>query len=72
LAVLAFPRLIASKIGDHAEVRTETPVPKFQGRLRLHLFVNDTKSDPLYPKYRLSLLIISYSLAVKDLRRLPS
>lgn len=52
LTVLAFPRLVASKSEDYAEVCTETAVPKFQGRLRLHLFVNDTKIAPLYPKYR--------------------
>jgi hypothetical protein len=66
LTVLAFPRLVASKIGDYAEVRTETPVPKFQGRLRLQLFINDTKIDPLYPKYRFHELWVNDRLAWEE------
>lgn len=63
MAVIAFPRLVASQIGDYAEVRTETPVPKYEGRLRLDLFLNDTKIDPLYPKYRFMELWVNERLA---------
>ena len=66
LAVLAFPRLVASKSEDYAEVRTEIAVPKFQGRLRLHLFVNDTKIDPLYPKYRFQELWVNDRLTWQE------
>lgn len=66
LTVLAFPRRTHSRPGDYAEVRLETPVPKASGRLRLDLFVNDTKIDPKYPGYRFQELWVNDRLAWQE------
>lgn len=66
LTVLAFPRHTPSKPGDYAEVRLETPAPKTSGRLRLDLFVNDTKIDPKYPGYRFQELWVNDRLAWQE------
>lgn len=66
LTAIAFPRRIASQVGDYAEVRCELPTPAFQGRLQLDLFVNDTKIDPEYPKYRYLELWINDRLAWEE------
>ncbi len=52
LSAIAFPRHTASKVGDYAELRTTVQTPAFQGRLLLDLFVQDTKFDLQYTKYR--------------------
>jgi hypothetical protein len=66
LTTIAFPRRTASKAGDYVEVRAELPVPTFAGRLNLDLFVNDTKIDPEYPKYRYLELWIGDRLAWEE------
>jgi hypothetical protein len=66
LTVIAFPRRMASKAGDYAEVRAELPIPAVTGRLQLDLFVNDTKIDPAYPNYRYLELWINDRLAWEE------
>ncbi len=66
LAAIAYPRRIGSKSGDYAEVRLELATPKFSGRLRLDLFVNDTKIDPQYPGYRFQELWVNERLAWQE------
>jgi hypothetical protein len=66
LTVIAFPRRTASKVGDYAEVRAELAVPSSTGRLSLDLFVNDTKIDPAYPRYRYLELWINDRLAWEE------
>ena len=52
LIALAYPRGVPSKIGDVAEVYAEVVVPEYSGRLVLDAFVNDTRLENRYPKYR--------------------
>ena len=66
LAVIAFPRQTASKVGDYAEVRAELAVPDFNKRVSLDLFVNDTKIDPAYPRYRYLELWVNDRLAWEE------
>ena len=49
---IAYPRRVPSKIDDAAEVYAEVVVPDFTGRLMLDAFVNDTRLENRYPKYR--------------------
>ncbi len=52
LVAIAYPRRVPSKIDDAAEVYAEVVVPDFTGRLMLDAFVNDTRLENRYPKYR--------------------
>jgi len=52
LVAIAYPRRTPSKIDDAGEVGAELPVPEFTGRLMLDAFVNDTRLENRYPKYR--------------------
>jgi hypothetical protein len=52
LVAIAYPRRVPSKVDDAGEVCAELPVPKFTGRLVLDAFVNDTRLENRYPKYR--------------------
>jgi hypothetical protein len=52
LVAIAYPRHVPSEIGDAAEVCAEVAVPEFPGRLILDAFVNDTRLENRYPKYR--------------------
>jgi len=52
LVAIAYPRHTPSKIDDAGEVGAALPVPKFTGRLMLDAFVNDTRLENRYPKYR--------------------
>ena len=52
LVGIAFARNTASEVGDYAEVRSRVAVPAFAGRLLLDAFINDTKYDTTYTRYR--------------------
>jgi len=49
---IAFPGRTRSEVGHYAEVRAELPTPKFQGRLILHAFINDTHVTTRWTRYR--------------------
>ncbi|HUT94687.1 MAG TPA: hypothetical protein VMY37_34845 [Thermoguttaceae bacterium] len=52
LVAIAYPRRVPSRIDDAAEVDAEVAVPEYRGRLMLDAFVNDTRLENRYPKYR--------------------
>jgi len=52
LVAIAYPRHISSRPGDSAEVSADLAIPKHEGRLMLDAFVNDTRLDNGYPRYR--------------------
>jgi hypothetical protein len=52
LVAIAYPRHTPSKIDDAGEVCAKLAVPKFTGLLMLDAFVNDTRLENRYPKYR--------------------
>ena len=52
LVAIAYPRRIPSKTDDVSEVHAELAVPEFTGRLMLDAFVNDTRLENRYPRFR--------------------
>jgi len=66
LAVVSFPRHTRSQAGDFAEVRAEMAVPQVAGRLVLDAFVNDTKVDTQWTKYRFLQLWVNERLAWEE------
>jgi len=52
LVAIAYPRRVPSRAGDSGEVFAQLTVPKFEGRLVLDAFVNDTRLDNRYTQYR--------------------
>jgi hypothetical protein len=52
LVAIAYPRRAPSQIDDAAEVRAEVVVPQYTGRLMLDAFVNDTRLENRYPRFR--------------------
>jgi len=52
MVAVGYPRRIPSEVGQYAEVCTEVVVPKFEGRLFLDAFVNDTRVDNRWPQFR--------------------
>ena len=52
LAAIAYPRRIPSKVDDAGELYVELAVPEFTGRLMLDAFVNDTRLENRYPRFR--------------------
>ncbi len=66
LVAIAYPRGVPSEIGDAAKVYAEMAVPEFAGRLMLDAFVNDTRLENRYPKYRYMQLWINDRLVWEE------
>lgn len=52
LVAIAFPGGVPSRPGDFGEAEAAVEVPAYQGRLVLEAFVNDTRVDNRYPRFR--------------------
>lgn len=63
LAAIGYPGHAPSTVDDYGEVRLEVPVPQFQGRLVLDLFVTDTRLDNKWRQYRFMQLCVNERVA---------
>ncbi len=52
LVALGYPAGVGSKPGEFVEVSTVVNVPRFQGRLLLDAFIQDTRDDNRYRQFR--------------------
>lgn len=66
VSALAYPRNAPSVPGDAAEVRMDVGLPVFKGRLRLDVFVNDSRLDNAWRNYRFMQLWVNDTLTWEE------
>ena len=64
--VIVFPGKTRSNRGEYAEVQAELPSPRFEGRLILYAFVNDTMETTRWKNYRFLQLWVNEKMLWKE------